>query len=97
MNKPFIDSGPPLRMFAADLIRFRAARAEDCVQILRGNRTAALILRERTESGEVTGRWLVWIKHKNRWEHRTVEVIPPLGDGRRSQVVFFFKHFFNTL
>ena len=55
-------------MSAADLIRFRAARAEDCVQILRGNRTAAFILRERTETGEVTGRWLVWIKHENRWE-----------------------------
>jgi hypothetical protein len=50
-------------MSAADLIRFRAARAEDCVQILRGNRTAAFILRERAGSGE-----LVWIKHENRWE-----------------------------
>jgi hypothetical protein len=30
-------------MSAADLIRFRAARAEDCVQILRGNRIAAFI------------------------------------------------------
>jgi hypothetical protein len=55
-------------MSAAGLIRFRAARAEDCVQILRGNRTAAFILRERTASGEVTGRWQVWIKHERRWE-----------------------------
>ena len=68
MNRPFIDSGPPLRMSVADLIRFRAARAEDCVQILRGNRTAAFIPRECAGSGEVTGRWLVWIKHENRWE-----------------------------
>ena len=57
-----------LRMSQGEMIRFRAARKNDCIQILRADQTAAFILRERDHQDRLTGYYQVWILQNRNWK-----------------------------